>query len=172
MAEKQQMITMERSILTGYKGKIKGSTHSVAVEVCTVLTTKIAEYLDARWVLFDKDSMPKQFHKVELDNEFRGVRVRFAVKGLEAHELAFDPDMITKFVVQRKGDGKKKAKILALKFNCQYRGNIHDLIDTFERLGSGEGTLTIEHLQATLQFVDLPPQPAKKTKRKDNPLLQ
>lgn len=162
-----EIITMEKSSLNGYKGKIRGGAHSVAVEISTVMTAKIADTLDVKWVLFDKDSMPKQFHKVELETEFRTVRVKFSIKGLEQYDLVCEPDMLTKFVVQRKGDGKKKAKVLALKFQCHYKGNIHELIDTFERLGTGEGVLTIEQLQSTLQF-----EPPKQPQRKRHAVVQ
>ena len=162
MSTENHKITMEKSTLSGYKGKIKGGAHSIAVEICTILSIKVAESIEARWILFDRDSMPKQFNKVELDTEFRNIRVRFTIPGLEQYELAFEPHMLTKFVVMRKGDGKKKKKVLALKFQAHYSGNIHDLIDTFERLGSGEGVLTIEQLQSTLAFTDPPKQPARR----------
>jgi hypothetical protein len=165
--EKNPIITMEKSALLGYSGKIRNGGHSLAVEICTVLTKRMAEEVSAPWV-FDRESFPRRFGKVELDTEFRSVRVKFTIKGLEQYELAFEPDMLTKFVCLRKGDGKKKAKILALKFKTHYRGNIHDLIDTFERLGGGEGTLTIEQLQTTLPFTE----PRKQPERKKHAIVQ
>lgn len=167
MKEEAKLITMEKASLMGYKGKFRAGAHQIAVEVITVLTKRMATDIAAPW-LFDAESFPRRFGKIDLDNEFRSVKVRFSIKGLEQYDFCFEPDTLTKFVCMRKGDGKKKAKILALKFQAQYRGNMHDLIDTFERLGSGEGTLTVEQLQTTLNFEPdkkaktTPTQPARK----------
>jgi len=151
MKEEPKLITMEKSQLMGYKGKFRSGAHQIAVDVITILTKRMATDIAAPW-LFDAESFPRRFGKIDLDNEFRSVKVRFTIKGLEHFDFYFEPDCLTKFQCMRKGDGKKKAKVLALKFQAQYRGNMHDLIDTFERLGSGEGVLTIEQLQTTLNF--------------------
>lgn len=155
-----QFIQMEKSWLLGYKGKIKFGVHGIQVEIGTEMTTKIAEQLEVRYTLFDKDSIPKPFSKIELETEFHNTRCTFTIPGLQQHSLIFESKGLNKFVVQRKGDGKKKKKVLALRFQAHYSGNIHDLIDTFEKLGSGEGLFTIEALQTTLPFE--PPKPPKR----------
>jgi hypothetical protein len=169
-------ITMENSTLLAWKGKIRGGAHSVAVEMATELSTGVADAINARWVLFDKNSMPKQFHKVELETEMRNVRVKFSIKGLEQFDLVCEPDMLTKFVVKRKGDGKKKAKVLLLTFHCHYKGNLHSLLDTFEQLGSGKGVLTIEKLQSELPFAaentEPLPKPPRQPGRKKHVIVQ
>jgi hypothetical protein len=130
------------------------------------MTAAIARTLGIHSLIFDKKDLPKNFLKMELDNEVRNAHVRFVIRGLESFNLDMASDRVYKFVVFRSGDGKKKAKHTTMKFHIQYGGSALELVNIFEKIGSGDGVMTIESVEQQALAIQEPKAPTKTKAKK------
>lgn len=159
-------LKMEKASLNGYSGKIRSGSHTLDIQASTPMTAAIARTLGVHSLVFDKKDLPKSFLKMELDNEVRSAHVRFVIRGLESYNLDMASERVHKFVVFRSGDGKKKAKHMTLKFHIQYGGSALELVNIFEKIGSGDGVMTIESVEQQTLAIQEPKVPAKTKKAK------
>jgi len=138
------VLTFEKAHMVGVSGKISGKAGLVnKVEWAAVCTSAVAEKLDARWVVFDKDQTIKRgFTKIELEYELHAHTLRFVPEGnLSEHVLNLTSESAGSFKLIRKGDGKKKAKKLLVTFKVTHGGSQIPLIEYLERIGGAPGKL-------------------------------
>lgn len=144
------MITFEKARLAGNVQR-PGMQLSNNLRVVTELTAKVAVALDARWLLFDKESVIRSgFTKTDLDSVFVGATFTHEIAKIGKLELVGCE--VSKFVVFRTGDGKKKPKRLMVAFTVKYSGGCFDLIEHLARAGKGEGVSSVSAPQQEKLF--------------------
>ena len=140
-------VVFEKSRITAVEHKLGNGGVSSRIKVAAVFTAKVAQALNAKWVLFDKEQLVKDgFKSVELDAEVKNIGIRFEVPKLGG-ALDLTSESATNFKVLRMGDGKKKAKKLMVQFRIQHAGSPFELLEHMIRVGGAEGTLTLTPLQ-------------------------
>lgn len=145
-------IVLQKAAITGITFKRAKKSSSASIDVTGILTADIANVIGCRWLLFDKEQIPKAgYTAIQLDIEYVDLRMKFAApaaarnsdKGLDMYV-----SKASHFEVYRSG-GKKKAKRLMVSFRLDYSGPPFELIEFWLR-GEMEGTCTLVPRQAEL----------------------
>lgn len=161
-------LVFERAWVSGVEHIIKNANVTSRIKVVGRFTPAVAKALEARWLLFDRENLPKAGYKVvELDYELKSLRAQFTPGGgLEAHKLDLTSELANHFKVIRQGDAKKgKKSALLVQFRVHYTGSPYEMLDYLLKVGAAEGKLELTPLQQ--EMFDQPAEkPAKGRKGK------
>jgi hypothetical protein len=144
-------IVLQRAAITSITHKRAKKSSVATIDVTGVLTADIANVIGCRWLLFDKEQVPKAgYTAIQLDVEYTDLRMKFAGPAAAKIDkgLDFYVGKASKFEVYRTG-GKKKAKRLMVSFKLDYSGPPFELIEFWLR-GEMEGVCTLMPRQAEL----------------------
>lgn len=143
------MLTFERARISAVEHKIANGNVSSRIKVVAKFTAALAEAMEARWVFFDKEQIPKQGYKaIELDYELKNFRLRFHVPKMDEDRLELTSELAQKFKVVRQGNRKKaKKELLVVQFQVMHAGSPFELLEYLLKLGGAEGVMELEPLQ-------------------------
>lgn len=144
-------IVLQKAAITTITHKRAKKSSVSTIEVAGILTADIANVIGCRWLLFDKDSVPKAgYTAIELDVEYTDLRMKFEAPATAKVDKGLDcyVSKASRFEVYRTG-GKKKAKRLMVSFRLDYTGPPFELIEFWLR-GEMEGVCTLMPRQAEL----------------------
>jgi hypothetical protein len=140
--------------IIGIEMKPANSGVGSRIKIAAAMTAEMANVIDARWLLFDKERTPKAgYTAIELDYELVNVRMMFEVKGIDK-SLDMYLERVNHFKVQRKGDGKKKSRRLMVSFVGHYVGSPFDLFEYLLKMGGAIGTCTLQPRQEELPLTE------------------
>lgn len=138
-------LTFETAKIIGLHHKVEKPGITGKIEIVGTFTARLAEAMDARWVVFDKEQIIKGgFKSIDLTYHLNALRLRFTPKGnLERFVLDVVGQAASKFKVMTFGDGKKKAKRMLVRFKVDVAGSQVPLIQYLEQIGGAEGKLEL-----------------------------
>lgn len=146
-----KQLIFERAHITAIEHKIANASVTSSIKVTAAFNSKVADALEARWVLFDKDSVPKTGYKaVDLDAEIPNIRVKFEVPKLDNHHLELTSEKASCFKIFRSGDPKKRSSKLMVRFRIHHNGSPFELLEYMLRIAGEFGCLTIIPMQKEL----------------------
>ncbi len=135
------------------------------IHAAATMTAQIADAMEARWVMFDKQAEAKAgYRKIETDYEIGAHKMRVAVPRMDK-VLELTCEKASHFVVMRSGDGKKKPRKLMVCFKVFYTGNAFALQEWIQQIGGTKGTIGLSSLETESLF-DKPAALAEKRGRK------
>lgn len=141
-------IVFEKAHISAVEHKIGNGAVTSRIKVTAVFTPEVATAMEARWVLFDRDQVVKNGYKnIELDYELKNLRMTFEVPEMAQSRLQLTSELASGFKVMRRGDGKKKAKRLAVQFRIGHAGSPFDLLEYLIRIGGAVGRMELTALQ-------------------------
>lgn len=156
---------LERASLGELRRKMANGNSICKLEFTAAFDVRLAEKMGVRWTFFDSDDMIRPgLKKHELEFEIRNMKLRFEPAKL-GHVLELNSEIADKFVIERKGDGKKKPKRLVLKFKLTHAGSVLPLAEFQERVGDAVGVLVLTPLQSQLPLEEQPKKKKKKVER-------
>lgn len=144
-------IVLQKAAITSITHKRQKKSSLSIIEVAGILTAEVANVIGCRWLLFDKEQIPKAgYTAIQLDVEYTDLRMKFAGPAAAKIDkgLDFYVSKASRFEVYRTG-GKKKAKRLMVSFKLDYSGAPFELIEFWLR-GEMEGVCTLMPRQAEL----------------------
>lgn len=142
-------ISFEKAAIHSVEHKIANNNITSKIKIIATLTAAAADVMDAKWVMFDKQSHPKGGYKsIELDFEMKNFKFDFWIDKVASLNLT--SELATKFKVVRVGDGKKKARRLAVRFEVHHAGSPFELLEHLIRIAGAQGNLSITPLQVEM----------------------
>ncbi len=147
--EDMKPLVFAKARVRGVECVVANGNLTSRIKIVANFTADVATAMEARWVLFDKDQLPKSGYRViELDFEFKNFRFTFGVEKLGHLELT--SELADRFKVLRQGDGKKKPRKLMVQFRIHHAGSPFELIEWLMKIGGAEGKMELSALQQEL----------------------
>jgi hypothetical protein len=144
-------IVLQKAAITSITHKRAKKSSVSVIEITGSLTADIANVIGCRWLLFDREQVPKAgYTAIQLDVEYSDLRMKFAAPAAAKIDKGLDMyvSKASKFEVYRTG-GKKKAKRLMVSFKLDSPGSPFELIEFWLR-GEMGGVCTLVPRQAEL----------------------
>jgi hypothetical protein len=155
-------IKLEKCVLEGIESKKKNGLIVSRLKFIALFDRAAAKAIGAEYTVFTKDAeIRTTYTEMQLDFTMPELKLNYVVKGLEDRPLDIRSQGAEKFVLKRKGDGKKKATKLMVQFRVIHIGHYLELTSWWEAQGGTEGIITLTPQQAELPLSAAPPAPQK-----------
>lgn len=149
------VIKLEKCVLEGIESKKRNGIITSKLKFFALFDRAAAKAIGAEYTIFGKDAeIRTTYLEMQLDFTMPELKLVYAVKGLEDRPLDIRSHGAEKFVLKRKGDGKKKATKLIVSFRVVHVGHYLELTSWWEAQGGAEGTITLAPQQQDLPLAD------------------
>jgi hypothetical protein len=150
-------IKLEKCVLEGIESKKKNGLIVSKLKFIALFDRAAAKAIGAEYTVFTKDAeIRTTYTEMQLDFTMPELKLTYVVKGLEDRPLDIRSQGAEKFVLKRKGDGKKKATKLMVQFRVIHVGHYLELTSWWEAQGGTEGIITLTPQQAELPLSAAP----------------
>lgn len=169
-----QTIKLEKCALTAIEGKKRNGIVTSKLKFAAIFDQAAAKAIGVEYTLFQKGGdIRTGYASLELDFRLADLKLFYVVKGFETHALDLRSHSADKFVIRKKGDGKKKPSKLVVTFNVLHIGQYLELANWWERYGGADGVLTLTPQQTELPLAEAAEQPKRGRGRppKQKPLV-
>jgi hypothetical protein len=147
-----EILKFDAASIKGITWEMKNAQLCGKLNVIAAFTKAQAEAMGIRWMVTDsQNDIRDGFDTIGLKYQMRGFKFNLAIPQLDA-DLTLHSEVAEKFVVKRKGDGKKKQTKLILDFKVAYMGNPQNILDWMVRVANQPGKLTMTPDQTELPF--------------------
>lgn len=148
-------IKLEKCVLEGIESKKKNGLIISRLKFIALFDRAAAKAIGAEYTVFTKDAeIRTTYTEMQLDFTMPELKLQYAVKGMEHDPLDLRSHGAEKFVLKRKGDGKKKATKLMVQFRVIHVGHYLELTSWWEAQGGTEGVITLTPQQAELPLAE------------------
>lgn len=156
-------IKLEKCVLEGIESKKKNGLIISRLKFLALFDRSAAKAIGAEYTVFTKDAeIRTTYTEMQLDFTMPELKLQYAVKGLEDRPLDIRSQGAEKFVLKRKGDGKKKATKLMVQFRVIHVGHYLELTSWWEAQGGTEGIIVLTPQQAELPLAEGRPATTKR----------
>lgn len=148
-------IKLDKCVLEGIESKKRNGLIISKLKFIALFDRAAAKAIGAEYTVFTKDAeIRTTYTEMQLDFTMPELKLQYVVKGLEDRPLDIRSQGAEKFVLKRKGDGKKKATKLMVQFRVVHVGHYLELTSWWEAQGGTEGIITLTPQQAELPLAD------------------